>query len=360
MIGKRISIGILAWNEAASIGRTIESIFQQDALREAADPIAHVQIICVPNGCSDDTAAKAREAFDRFEARANVPVQTCVHEVTRPSKANAWNVFVHEASDPEADYLVLMDGDVRINDQRSLTSMVRTLEDDPEARVAGARTIKHIAGRRTWNPLHRISLGASEIRATMPGCFAGCFYCARAEALRAFRLPTVLIGEDVFVRATLVTDYFTRPDNTDRIVTAPDASVLFEAYTSPRQVFKNLKRRQVTMAIDAILFDRLWAQSNDQTHGGTLLKQWAAEDPDWDQHWVAEEVRTRRWRTSPTYHYRKWFARLRAMPRLKSLLVAPAALAAGTLDTAASYAANRALRRGEIKGLWFTTETRLG
>lgn len=355
----RLSIGILAWNEAASIGRTIESIFDQEALRKGTDLIDHVQIVCVPNGCSDDTATKAREAFDHCEPNARVSVATSVHEVARPSKANAWNVFVHEASDPEADYLVLMDGDVRINDPHSLTSMVETLEGNPEARVAGARTIKHLAARRTWNPLHRISLGASEIRATMPGCFAGCFYCARAEALRAFRLPTVLIGEDVFVRATLVTDYFTRPDNTDRILTAPDASVLFEAYTSPRQVFKNLKRRQVTMAIDAILFDRLWAESNEHAHGGTLLKQWAAENPDWDQRWVAEQVRKRRWRTSPTYHYRKWFARLRGMPRLKSLLVAPAALAAGTLDTAASYAANRALRRGEIKGLWFTTETKL-
>lgn len=358
-LGKRISIGIIAWNEAASISRTIESIFEQDILYLESDIISHVQIVCLPNGCTDDTAEQARLAFARFSSNARIPVETIVHEVSIPSKVNAWNVFVHEASDPSADYLVLLDGDVRINDSQSLRSMILSFQLNSEARIVGARTIKHLASKRSFNPLHHISLGASEIRASMPGCFAGCFYCAKADALRAFRLPNVLIGEDVFVGAMIITDYFTQPRNVNRIITAPNASVLFEAYTAPLKVFKNLKRRQVTIAIDAILFDRLWSESTEKMHGGDLLKKWFKEDPDWDQHWVVDQVRRRKWRTSLTYHYRKWFGRLTGMPTLKFTLLIPVAFAAGTLDTIASVAANRSLRRGEIKGLWFTTDTKL-
>ena len=286
----------------------------------------------------------------------HVNLSVGVHPIRRASKANAWNVFVHEASDPEAQYLVLMDGDVRIEHPETLASLVRALERDHFASIAGARTLKHIAARRTWNPKHWISLGASEIRRGMPGTFAGCLYCARAKVLRQFRLPNVLIGEDVFVRAMIVTDFFTTPDRPARVITAPEATVRFEAYTSLAQVFKNLKRRAITLAIDGIIFERLWARSTPQRHGGRLLMQWELDDPGWDERLVRSEVRKPRWRRSPTIHLRKWIARLERMALMRSVVLFPAALVAGVFDGLAQYDANRALRRGAIGRGWFVKQ----
>ncbi|MDX1683116.1 MAG: glycosyltransferase, partial [Phycisphaeraceae bacterium] len=265
-----ISLGILAWNEAASIRETINSILAQSLVQTPPDWLKAFEVICVPNGCTDDTAAVARKALEAGLNQTGERVTGRVHEVAEPSKANAWNVFVHEASADDATALVLMDGDVILDHPDALLNLAQTLQSHPEAKVAGATPIKHLARRRGFNPLHRLSLGASTIRRAMPGTFAGCCYMGRAEALRAFRLPSVLIGEDVFVRAMIVTDFFTRPDDTRRVVRADDASVLFEAYTAPGKVFRNLVRRSVTLAIDSILFAAFWEHADNREHAGNL------------------------------------------------------------------------------------------
>ena len=356
----RISLGILAWNEASSIGATIDSIFAQRIFHQPPEKLESIEIAVVPNGCTDATAEVAQQALDRAKASIDaVDVRVVVHNIAKPSKANAWNMYVHEVSDPQADFLILMDGDVKIQHPDTLGNMVQALNDHPQANVAGAVPVKHLAMHKTRNMFDWLSLGASEIRREMPGCFAGCLYCTRASILRQFRLPSILIGEDIFVRATIVTDFFTREENMQRVVTAPNATVLFEAYTSPRRIFKNLKRRAVTMAIDAILFSELWDKATPKEHGGALLIRWDREQPGWDRRLLEAKMREEKWRTDFVYHYRKWWERIAKMPKPKALMLIPAVMAAGSLDTAASYAAHRAMRRGEVSGLWFNTRTKL-
>ena len=113
----RLSVGILAYNEAASIATTIDSIFAQSFFHDVPAEVSAVEVVCVPNGCTDDTAARARAAFD--VALAGAPdgrVQCRVVELPRGGKTAAWNEFVHRISDPEADFLLLMDGDVRVGE----------------------------------------------------------------------------------------------------------------------------------------------------------------------------------------------------------------------------------------------------
>ena len=60
-----ITIGILAYNEEATIRRTLESLFGQtvftaDALRSSC---YQWEVLVVPNGCKDRTPAVAREAL---------------------------------------------------------------------------------------------------------------------------------------------------------------------------------------------------------------------------------------------------------------------------------------------------------
>src|SRR5262245_24245425 len=109
----RISIGILAWNEESSISCTIESVLAQSLL--TSGKAESVEIICVANGCTDSTAERASQALARLpESPAGTEIRCRVEEIQRPSKENAWNQFVHELSQNDADYLVLMDGDVAI------------------------------------------------------------------------------------------------------------------------------------------------------------------------------------------------------------------------------------------------------
>ena len=60
-----VSIGMLAYNEAAGIGKTISSLLAQSVFREAsaAAQVSAWEIVVVPNGCTDDTAQVAEVAL---------------------------------------------------------------------------------------------------------------------------------------------------------------------------------------------------------------------------------------------------------------------------------------------------------
>lgn len=355
----KISIGILAWNEESSIAATIDSIFDQTLLRTPPAACENIEIICVPNGCSDRTALVAREALNRGidkVQRSRTTTMTC--ERQEPSKENAWNHFVHEYSDSEADYLIFVDGDVRIGHPDTLINMVDALERNAQAHISGARTIKHIESKRWKAVSDYISLGASAIRREIPGQFAGCLYCGRAAVLRRFFLPDVLVGEDSFVNAMVNTDLFTRPQGMGRIVTPANASVIFEAYTSVRDVLRNLKRRAVEITINGMLYEELWAQATEETDGGRLMQRWQQQNPNWSSELVRRKIAERgRW-IVPTSVIWKWIRRLRLFPWYKAIGLSPVVIVATIAEATACVAANYSLRRGNAHGLWFETRTR--
>ena len=50
-----ISIGILAWNEAEVMATTLRSLLEQSLVRELAQSGHRLELVVVPNGCSDLT-----------------------------------------------------------------------------------------------------------------------------------------------------------------------------------------------------------------------------------------------------------------------------------------------------------------
>lgn len=376
----RVSIGILAYNEETSIADTIESVLNQSIVKEPPEGW-EVEIVCVPNGCTDRTAEAATRALGRLGGgRDSRSVAGRVEVVERPSKHNAWNEFVHRLSRTDATHLVLMDGDVRLLGERTLESMLRRLLGAPDAYVCGARTVKDIdiPGFRVWSLRHRISSMASAIRRNDTdqrgeAGFAGCLYACPAEACRRFVLPEVLVGEDSFLRAVWSTNFFTNAvgvSDPRRVVSAEDATVLFEAYTGTASVLKNLRRRMVGLTINSMLYDRLWAESSTGADAGVLLTRWAGEDPGWDRRLIAERIAARgswvvlggsfaSWATSQQGLW-KWFHRMRGMPLSKRVCRLPGACVGTMLHAYACISANRLVRTGRTEGLWFTTKTRLG
>jgi hypothetical protein len=372
-----VSIGILAYNEESSIAGTIESILEQSIVKDPP-PGWQVEIVCVPNGCTDLTAEVAGESLKAMSAGTDEPaVAAKVTSIAKPSKHNAWNEFVHQLSRRDATHLVLMDGDVRLVGRRTLESMIRTLAEDPYAHVCGATTVKHNESGGHQGMLGRISLGATRLRRNQlerrgQAGFAGCLYACPVESCRRMVLPEVLVGEDSFLRAVWETNFFTVPiasSDERRVVSSPDARVMFEAYLRPSSVLKNLRRRMVGLTINSMLYDRLWATSSSEADAGELLHRWNREDPDWDRRLIAERIAERgswvvpggsfvRWLISRRGLWR-WFDRMRGMSLSKKACMMPVAMVGTVLHAYACISANRLIKSGRLEGLWFTTETTL-
>src|SRR2546426_886782 len=158
-----LSIGILAWNEEEAIGAALASLFEQSLFFELSKRNLKSEIICLANGCTDHTAAIAAKVFaekvrchpfkEVFSARTV--------EIKKRGKTHAWNLFVHRLSAKEAQFLLLMDGDIVIHRPNTLWNMYRALADNPEASVAVDQPIKDIALRPKKSLLDKISLGTS-------------------------------------------------------------------------------------------------------------------------------------------------------------------------------------------------------
>src|SRR5580700_4217458 len=62
----RFSLGIMAWNEEASIRQTLESLFQQSVFQKLAVRHERCELFCLANGCTDGTVAVAGELFQQL------------------------------------------------------------------------------------------------------------------------------------------------------------------------------------------------------------------------------------------------------------------------------------------------------
>lgn len=352
-----ISIGVLAYNESESISKAIDSIFCQSIFQNhkyGTNRFGFVELVIVPNGCADSTAEVSQEVISEAMVSESVGawVRARVEPIARPGKENAWNRFVHEFSDPDAHYLILIDGDVELENSYVLETLVQCLEENPSVHVAGGRPVKHIEKKINKSIADRISLGASSLRRGMKGIFAGCLYCGRAEVLRGFSLPSVLMGEDSFVRAIIVTRGFTKHDDASLVRPCEEARVVFEAYTSLPEIVRNKTRRMIEAEINATLYTYLWANSTPERPAGALIMDNDRENPKWSHQLVETEFSGRGfWKIRRHFIYQN-FQHLRYHGWCKRLLLFPTALVSIPLNFIALIQANRALARGDVRGLW--------
>ena len=74
-----VTIGILAYNEAETIARTIHSLFEQSVFsgQGAVLPDVRWDIIVVPNGCKDATHQRAEQALQQGWGVSTPPPPTC-------------------------------------------------------------------------------------------------------------------------------------------------------------------------------------------------------------------------------------------------------------------------------------------
>ncbi len=349
----KISIGILAWNEERSIATTIASLGAQTLLAKAPAAGREIEILVVPNGCTDRTASVAAAALE--ELRQRYPfLNASVHELVTPGKINAWNTFTHRLSDPASAFLILMDADIELVGDRTLENMVAALEADAHALIATDRPIKHIDLKPSRSLIEKLLSGAGEMTRSAPGQLTGQLYCARAAALRELVMPEGLIVEDGFIKQMICSEGYAKAPDNSRLVRARDAAHIFECYTSPAAVFHHQVRQAVGQTIYSYLRDDLRRPDVPKPVFAELRRRSAA-NPAWLADLVKSCVARRGWWVMDTASITMRWRRVRNARGLAKIRFAAIALVALCVDLPVFLVANHKLRTGKIKGVWKDT-----
>ncbi len=346
-----LSIGMMAWNEEESIGTTLESLFRQSVFEKLCARREQCEILVLANGCTDRTVAVARELFERM-GRAHPwsdGFTARVIEIPEPGRNNAWNRFVHEFSAVETRFIALMDADIVFHHLDTIYSLMATMEQRPNVSATSGRQCKDILFKERKTLWERISLATSDMTGTIEGRISGQLYCMRTKVARNLLLPRDLsANDDGFFKAAICSEFFSRPLDPGRILTAPDAAHIFEAYVTVRDILNNQKRQMIGQTGVYVLLEYLKTLSpREQTNLADTLRRHEAQDPDWLKRLIHEHVRARPffWQLFPgllTFR----FKRLVRMPGRRKVTHLPAALAGFIVTMLACARAHRALRTG--------------
>lgn len=347
-----VAIGIMAWNEEQSIPAALNSLFAQSLFGLLATRGERAEIVVLPNGCTDRTASVAEQTMQRLRAEhphaEAIAARVC--ELEQPGRNHAWNRFVHEFSAREARFIFMMDADILFHGEHTLRNMVCALERDAEAMVVTDRAHKEIEFKARKTLRDRLSLATSAMNRTNAACFSGQCYGMRAPIARNLYLPRDAgAPDDGFFKQVVCTDFLTRPLNPRRVVVAPEAAHIFEAYTSPAEVMRNQRRQMIGQTIVHVMIEHLKTRPHsERVNLAATLKRLEARDPDWLKRLLAEHLSETRffWDLFPgllSFRLRRCWA----MGGWRRLAYLPAALIATGVTVVSCWGAFRFLKRGQ-------------
>lgn len=268
----QVDIGVFAHDEGAGIARMVAGLLAQDF--GGLD----VRLLVLANGCHDDTAARARAAGAE------------VADLPEGGKSRTWNRFVHDLSRPTADVLVFADADIELPEPDAIRRLVAELVARPGLHVMNSRPVKDIAARPQglgWQD-RLIGLAGGTLD-NWRTAICGQLYAMPAAKARAHWMPVGLPVEDGFLRAMVLTDELTRPEDLSRI----DGADVWHIYESERTI-RSLIRHQVRIvigsAINMAVFETIRRSSGQERPD--LLRRAATQEA-----WLSHAIRERlpRW-----------------------------------------------------------------
>lgn len=350
-----VSIGILAYNEADVIGKTLQSLFEQSLFK--SEPMLAIEMVVIPNGCTDNTAAIARATLDELSSSLGSHLSWRVCEVKQAGLANAWNRFIHDFSSPDADYLIVMSADIQFLDSQTLRSLVEVLETQPEAWVSVDKRIKDVALKQNKNIREQLSAlvsglsGGNNTKEGEAAWISGQLSCTRAKVLRQIWLPTTLPTDDAFLYTAIVTDRLTTAAEPKRVILAGSASHVFESYTDIRRLLRHEKWLIFGQAVNELLYADLLANSSEQQDVCLLIKQRNEQNPLWLNQLVQTAAKKGGW-LIPRFILSRRFQSLLRKPLPKAVLLSPLAIAAFAIDLWLSIQVNSELHSKGGVGYW--------
>lgn len=355
-----LSIGILAWNEEASIGPMLESLFAQSIFARLAARGLRCEVICLANGCTDRTVPVTREIFEQQERTHpdRAGLSAWVADIPEPGRNNAWNRFIHELSAAEARFLCVMDADIIFNRPDTLELVLSTLEQDPHLGGASDWPVKDIAFKRRKTMRDRISLATSDMTGNIAGRLNGMLYCLRTEIARNLYLPRdVVANDDGFFKAAICTDFFRAPSDPTKVVSVRQATHLYEPYLAIPDLINNQKRQMIGQTTVYVIVEYLKTLSHeDKTYFAETLRRFEQQDPDWLKRLIENHMKGVKhfWQLFPDLLTFRW-KRLAQERGLRRITHFPAALAGFCLTLVSSWHAARFLRKG-VSTYWPKTQ----
>ena len=342
-----LCIGILARNEEAGIVGVINDLGKQTLV---LDGEVAVQVHVVANACTDRTVEVARRAFDEGPF-AELGVGTTVHDLAQGGKSNAWNEFVHRIAPASADFLIFLDGDIRIPERHSLKLMLDRLAALPQAVVAVDRSVKDIefeSPRGLVEKLIKLATGTANNPRT---AIAGACYCVRAAEARAIWMPIGLPGEDGFLRAMLLTSSFEQPERLDRLVFVEEAYHVFESIRDFGVIRHNV-RLAIGTAVNILLFGHIRRLREQGVDIAEHIRTRNADDPGWVNGLIRERLKTSYFPLETRFVSRR-LRGLRARPaRERSPKAWAVALLGTAFDLIVFLKATMLMRKGAGAGYW--------
>jgi glycosyltransferase involved in cell wall biosynthesis len=350
---RKISLGILAYNEALVIPKTLESLFKQSLLTEP-NGNWEIEIIVIPNGCKDDTAQVAQTTLKNLLSTTLYPdIHWQVHEVEQPGKTNAWNLFVHQFSHPKAEYIFLIDADIQLLHPQTLNSMVEILEAKPEAWVAVDKPIKDIAIKTNKTLIEQLSVWASGLsgnKAVEGGAswICGQLYCARSSILRKISLPLAVQNDDSFIYTMIVTDGLKCSEEPNRVILAPSASHIFEAYTEIGSLFRHEKWLIFGQVINELFYADLKSNQCEKKYISAIIQEKNEQDPLWLNQLIQQEIQVKGGWLIPNFILIRRFKSLAGKPILKAILFFPLAFVAFLIDLVLAIQVNQEIQANSV------------
>lgn len=345
-----VAIGLLAHNEERRIEGTLKSLFGQSIFASetrASLGIDRLSVVCVPNGCTDQTVGIIRKFSDGLIPDAGLSFEC--HELAEAGKSRAWNFFVHEASLRTVHYLVLIDADIEFGSPDVLQKLIAHIEANTRLAVVTDRPIKSTKRKFSRSVKDKLSLAASN-QVETEGKLSGQVYCGRAEVLRQIWMPLALPVEDGFLAAMIETDGFTRSGQSGLIAQAPNAFHFFQTHETLIEFLRHESRIVVGSTINAWLFALLWKEGSSG-HVGEFIRK----ENERDQKWLDKLVKTRAsesWWLVPSSFIFKRVLNLKGRPWPTQLLMLPVALGASLLQALVCLRANSLLRQEGSVRLW--------
>jgi len=351
-----VTIGILAHNEERLLAGTIASLLAQSALSgSAVTPRCTFEIVVVPNGCTDATAAIAERAL---AAAARSDIRHEVVSLPRAGKSAAWNDLVHHIADPETDIFVMMDADIEFATPRTIENSIAHLLATPKVGVVVDLPVNDLVRKPRLNALERVLVRLSSQKAGSSPGVAGSFYCARGATLRAISMPHGLPVEDGFLAAAIMTDGFREPPDQSRIERAADAAHYYEGLSSLRAILRHEVRLVIGSTLNCYLcWDTLHFLTDPEGPGaGAFIGQLNVTVPGWYEKLMANTIANRGLWVLPRGMMggaaRSRFGVLSRLSRARAVAIFPILLAAFAVDLVVLYAANRLLRQGRAVHHW--------
>jgi len=340
-----ISIGILAHNEERFIGATIASLLGQSIFD---DREIEKEIIVIANGCSDSTSIAAASALSAAKAFKNCRVD--VRNIKEAGKANAWNIFVHDASDKRADFFVLLDADIEFESDEAIMRLIDHLKTNADVDIAPDQPVKKFVTSGLLSSLMRLMQKTGSDGDT---ALSGQLYAARPNALRAIVIPRGVVVEDGYLRAMTLTRNFSEPENRIRILRAPSVRHFYSPYESFGGVYRYERRQAVGTAINRFVYRQVENWRRDGKDPAQEITRLNEEFPDWLEELIAENTSATGMIAIPkNYVLRRW--RRRDKWTLKRLLKTPLVACATIFDLIVALDATRQLKNRRSGKRWDT------